>query len=124
MLQSGVVSNVVVVAIVIGLCILIDATIVMLAKILTPSKTPSVVKVERFESGNLPFMTPKYALPMQYTGYLLVFLGVEPIAVLLFILAPLRIAIPLITVAFIMLTPAIYTGYKFACEAAYAEGGR
>ena len=117
-----VVSNVVIVAIVIGLCIFIDAVIMILAKILTPSNPPSVVKVERFESGNLPFMTPKYSLPMQYTGYLLVFLGVEPIVVLLFILAPLRIAIPLIGVTFVMLTPAIYAGYRLACEAAYAEG--
>jgi len=115
-----VLSNIVIVAIVIGLCIFIDAVIVILAKILTPSRPPSIVKVERFESGNLPFMTPKYTLPMQYTGYLLVFLGVEPIVVLLFILAPLRLAIPLIAVAFIMLTPAIYAGYRMACEAAYA----
>ena len=122
--MSGVISNVVIVAIVIGLCVFIDATIVVLSKILTPSNPPSIVKVERFESGSLPFMTPKYSLPMQYTGYLLVFLGVEPIVVLLFILAPLRVAIPLVAVAFIMLTPAIYTGYRFACEAAYAKGGR
>ncbi len=119
----GVLSNVVIVAVVICLCIFIDAVIVILAKILTPSN-PSVLKEERFESGNLPFMTPKYTLPMQYTGYLIVFLGVEPIVVLLFILAPLRVAIPLLALTFVMLTPAIYTGYKMACEAAYAEGVR
>ncbi len=121
MFDVGVVSNIVIVAIVIGLCIFIDAVIVILAKVLTPSKTPSVVKTERFESGNLPYLTPKYALPMQYTGYLLLFLGVEPVVVLLFILSPLRVALPLLAISFLMLIPAIYVGYKLACEAAYAE---
>ncbi len=114
-------SNIVIVAIVIGLCIFIDAVIVILAKVLTPSRESSVVKTERFESGNLPYLSPKYTLPMQYTGYLLLFLGIEPIVVLLFIFSSLRVAIPLIAVSFVMLIPAIYIGYKMACESAYLE---
>ena len=111
-------DNIVIVGIVIGLCILIDLVIVVLAKVLTPKK-PTPIKIQRFESGNLPVGTPKYVLPMQYVGFMMMFLGCEPIIVLLFILSPLREAIPLLLLTFLMLIPALYYSYRFAYEAAY-----
>ncbi|AEA46552.1 NADH-quinone oxidoreductase subunit A [Archaeoglobus veneficus] len=116
--MTGIMDNIVIVGILIGLCIFIDAVIVLLAKTLTPKK-PTPVKTQRFESGNMPIGIPKYVLPMQYVGFLILFLGCEPVVVLLLILAPLRTAIPLILLTLLMLIPAIAYSYRLACEAAY-----
>jgi NADH-quinone oxidoreductase subunit A len=111
-------ENIVIVGILIGLCIFIDLVIVILAKIITP-KNPTPVKIQRFESGNTPIGMPKYVLPMQYVGFMMLFLGCEPIVVLLFILSPLRQALPLLLLTLLMLIPALYYSYRLAYEAAY-----
>jgi len=111
-------DNIVLVAIVIGLCVLIDVAIVLLAKIVTPNR-PNPVKTQRFESGNPPLGAPKYTMPMQYVGFMMMFLGCEPVVVLLFILSPLKQAIPLLLLAFLMLIPGVYYSYRFAYETAY-----
>ena len=117
------IENVVVIAALILLCIAIDVAIVVIAKIVTP-KNPTPIKVQRFEAGNPPLSTPKFVLPMQYTGFLLMFLGCEPVLVLLLVLSayPTKYFLQLMLLGFVLLIPALYYTYRFAYEIAYGGG--
>ncbi|AWR97627.1 hypothetical protein DFR86_08760 [Acidianus sulfidivorans JP7] len=48
---------------------------------------PTPIKVSRFEAGNIPSGEGRLWFPLQYYGYLLVYVTIEPILVLLFVLA-------------------------------------
>ncbi|MCI2413795.1 MAG: NADH-quinone oxidoreductase subunit A [Candidatus Aramenus sp.] len=48
---------------------------------------PSPLKVSRFEAGNIPTGEGRLWFPLQYYGYLLVYTSLEPIVVLLFLIA-------------------------------------
>lgn len=112
-------ENFVVVITLIGICVLADVAILILAKIITPRSKPTVAKIQRFESGNPPVGMPKFVLPMQYVGFLLMFLGCEPIVVLFLILSPAPHIIPTLLLSLILLLLGIYFSYKYAYEIAY-----
>ncbi len=113
------IENIIVVTFLLVLCVAIDVIILILAKVLTMKK-PSTAKIQRFESGNPPIATPKFVLPMQYVGFLLMFLGCEPILVLFLLLSlkPLEF-VHLLVIGLILLIPAIYASYKCAYDIAY-----
>ena len=113
------IGNIIVVAFLIILCVVIDVAILILAKVLTMKK-PTLVKTQRFESGNPPIATQKFVLPMQYVGFLIMFLGCEPILVLFLLLSlePLGF-IPLLIIGLVLLIPVIYASYKCAYDIAY-----
>ncbi|QKQ99493.1 NAD(P)H-quinone oxidoreductase subunit 3 [Metallosphaera tengchongensis] len=48
---------------------------------------PNPLKTSRFEAGNIPTGEGRLWFPLQYYGYLLVYTTLEPIVVLLFIVA-------------------------------------
>ncbi len=90
----------------------IDLLILTLAKVL-PKRVESDVKVMRYEAGNVPSGKPKSKLPFQYIPYLILFLSVEPIAVIVLLLSPFR-NLPFIAIAFAILVPALIGGVKLA----------
>jgi NADH-quinone oxidoreductase subunit A len=118
--EIGVIENILVVAILIGVCLLIDVIIVLLANLL-PRKNPTFFKIQRFEAGNPPVATPKYILPMQYVGYLFMFMACEPILVLFLVFSanPSQFLMILLLLGFILLLPSIYVSYRYAFEIAY-----
>ena len=101
------------------LCLIIDGAIVVLAKVL-PRYNPTVVKTQRFEAGNPPLATPKFVLPMQYAGFLIMFMAVEPVLVLLLLLSayPTIDAIALIVISMVLLIPVVYISYNYALDIA------
>jgi len=113
------IENIIVVGFLLVLCVVIDVAILIIARILTMKK-PTPVKIQRFEAGNPPIATPKFVLPMQYVGFLLMFLGCEPILVLFLLLSlePLGF-LPLLLIGLVLLIPVIYASYKYAYEIAY-----
>jgi NADH-quinone oxidoreductase subunit A len=71
--------------------LILIATVWLLKLVLTPRRDVLEVerlRYERYEAGNPPWRreTAKTRMPMQYLGYLIIFLAVEP-AVVLFALA-------------------------------------
>ncbi len=114
------VENVLAVALLIIVCLAIDGIMVLLIKFV-PMKKPSPVKVERYESGHIPTIPPKYTLPMQYFGYVFMFMACEPILVLLLLFAsnPNVFTIMLTALAFILLAPAIWISYRYTSDLAY-----
>ena len=113
------VENALIVLIVIGVAILTDIVIVLLAKIF-PKYRPTEVKLQRFEAGNPPVGTPKWVLPMQYIGFMLMFMVAEPIVVLLLLLAatPTLDVMALTTIAFTLLLPSLYVAYNYSLHIA------
>jgi NADH-quinone oxidoreductase subunit A len=109
------IQNVLVVTILIAICLLADAAIVLITKIL-PRRIPTYVKTQRFEAGNPPVGVPKYLLPMQYIGFLFIFLVCEPILVLFLLLASDPGASLLLVLGFLLLLPALYVSYRYASE--------
>jgi NADH-quinone oxidoreductase subunit A len=113
------VENALIVLIVIGVAIATDIIIVLLAKIF-PKYRPTEVKLSRFEAGNPPVGTPKWVLPMQYIGFMLMFMVAEPIVVLLLLLAatPTLDVMALTLIAFILLLPSLYVAYNYSLHIA------
>lgn len=101
------------------LCLIIDGAIVVLAKVL-PKYNPTFVKTQRFEAGNPPLAAPKYVLPMQYAGFLIMFMAVEPVLVLLLLFSayPTIDAIVLILISIVLLIPVVYVSYQYALDIA------
>jgi NADH-quinone oxidoreductase subunit A len=114
------VENALVVLLLIGVSLIIDGILVLLIKIV-PMKRHSQLKVERYESGNIPTIPPKRTLSMQYFGYVFMFMACEPILVLLllFAVSPNGLTIPLVMLAFILLAPALYVSYRYTLDLAY-----
>ncbi len=46
------------------------------------------VKIARFEAGNIPYGEGRLWYPLQYYGYLLIYTSIEPLVVILLLLAP------------------------------------
>ena len=109
---------------IIGALILIslvmDGAILVLAKIL-PRYKKSEIKILRYEAGNLPIRNPKKRIPMQYFGYMYMFMALEPAVVLLLILAifPGMSFYILLAISAIAFIPAIYFAFKLTLEMAY-----
>ncbi len=97
------------------ICVLVDGVLLALVKIL-PRYDRTEIKTMRWEAGNPPMKNPKYALPMQYFGYMFLFMAAEPIVVILFLFAAcpgLNFTV-LLLLSMVLLLPAIYVGYKIA----------
>ncbi len=114
------IENALAVILLIAVCLLIDGVMLILIKVV-PMKKPTPVKLERYESGHIPTIPPKYTLPMQYFGYVFMFMACEPILVLLllFVEKPNVFTVGLVTLAFVLLTPAFYVSYKYTQDIAY-----
>ncbi|EZQ06977.1 MULTISPECIES: NADH-quinone oxidoreductase subunit A [Acidianus] len=57
----------------------------LLSLVVPSERTP--VKMSRFEAGNIPTGLGRIWFPLQYYGYLLIYTTIEPIIVLLFLIA-------------------------------------
>jgi len=117
------IENVLLIGVLILICVLTDGILLLLVKIL-PRYDPTEVKMWRWEAGNPPMKFPKYTLPMQYFGYMFLFMAVEPIIVILLLfsahpgLIGFRV---LLLLSLLLLLPAIYVGYKIALEMAESK---
>jgi NADH-quinone oxidoreductase subunit A len=118
------IENALIVIILIAVCIVTDVAILVLAKIF-PKYRPTEIKHQRFEAGNPPLGVPKWVLPMQYVGFMLMFMAAEPILVLLLLFSAFpRLDVYAITlIAFILLLPAVYAGYQYTLEIAKLNRG-
>ncbi len=117
------IENALIVAVVIAVALITDIAILVLAKIL-PRYRPTDVKTSRFEAGNPPLGPQKWTLPMQYIGFMIMFMAFEPILVLLFLFSgfPGVDVFALTVIAFVMLLPAIYVAYNYSLEIAGLRG--
>ncbi|ABW01271.1 NADH-quinone oxidoreductase subunit A [Caldivirga maquilingensis] len=104
--------------------LVVDRLILLIRRIIKV-KVTNPVKVMRFEAGNVPVGPVKSALPMQYVGFLLMFLSVEPITALLLALSiaftgPLNTGYIMLFTAFIVTySPLIYVAYSDVKYMAY-----
>ena len=101
------------IGLIIGIGLLIDLIILIIAK-LVPKRVESEIKEMRYEAGNVPTEKPKHALPFQYVPYLILFLAVEPIAVLMLLLSPFSNYIKFLAVTITLLIPPLLGGVKLA----------
>ncbi|ADC65852.1 NADH dehydrogenase subunit A [Ferroglobus placidus DSM 10642] len=110
----------IVVAFVIVLSLIVDVSIYLLSKIL-PKKKPTPLKYERWESGNISVGFPKYTLPMQYYGFLMLFMAFEPVVVLmlLFAMFPGVTYLEFLIFVLVVMLPAFYFAYKIADEVSH-----
>ncbi|RLG34862.1 NADH-quinone oxidoreductase subunit A [Methanosarcinales archaeon] len=108
------IENAAVVGLLLAVCVLMDSVLLILSKI-WPRYHPTEVKMSRWESGNLPIRNPKYTLPMQYFGFMFMFMAAEPILVILLLLSAyptVHLYPVLLLLSLLLLLPAIYVGYK------------
>jgi len=105
------------IGLVVLICVLVDGILLLLVKIL-PRYDLTEIKTMRWEAGNPAMKNPKYALPMQYFGYMFLFMAAEPIVVILFLFAacPGFNFLVLLLLSLLLLLPAIYAGYRIAGE--------
>jgi len=114
------IENALIVVLLFAVCIVMDIALLILSKIL-PMYYPSEVKQSRWESGNLPIKNQKFVLPMQYFGYMFMFMAAEPILVVLFLFSAYPRApnfIIMLLLSLLLLVPAVYVGYKVSVEMA------
>lgn len=116
------IENTLIVVILVAVALITDVAVLILAKIL-PRYRPTDVKVSRFEAGNPPLGLQKWTLPMQYIGFMIMFMAFEPILVLLLLFSatPNLDVFALTLLAFIFILPAIYTAYNYSLEIAGLE---
>jgi NADH:ubiquinone oxidoreductase subunit 3 (subunit A) len=103
------------IVVIVLICLVTDGLLLVLVKLL-PRYDLREIKTMRWEAGNPPMKNPKYALPMQYFGYMFLFMGAEPIVVILFLFAacPGLNFIVLLLLSLLLLLPGIYVGYRIA----------
>ncbi|MEM4472044.1 MAG: NADH-quinone oxidoreductase subunit A [Archaeoglobaceae archaeon] len=113
------IESALVIAIIVAVALITDAIILILIKVL-PKYRPTEVKVSRFEAGNIPIGIPKWTLPMQYLGFVVIFMCFEPVIVLILLIStlPLFESYLLTLIAFLLLLPALYVGYNYSLEIA------
>jgi NADH-quinone oxidoreductase subunit A len=114
------IENALIVVLLFAVCIVMDIALLILSKIL-PMYYPSEVKQSRWESGNLPIKNQKFVLPMQYFGYMFMFMAAEPILVVLFLFSAYPRApnfIIMLLLSLLLLVPAVYLGYQISNEMA------
>jgi len=113
------IENALIVIILIAVALLTDVVILILAKIF-PRYRPTDAKLSRFEAGNPPIGRPKWVLPMQYLGFMLMFMAAEPILVMLLLFSafPKLDVYGITLIAFVLLLPAIYVAYQVSLEIA------
>jgi NADH-quinone oxidoreductase subunit A len=120
--MDGLDSVVVVIAVVV-ISLIMDGAILILSKIL-PKYTHNEIKISRYEAGNIPIKDPKSRIPMQYFGYMFMFMALEPVLVLILILAvtPTLSFFAILGVTALLFIPAIYSGYRITTSMAYFRG--
>ncbi|GAB6947041.1 hypothetical protein JCM16161A_11710 [Vulcanisaeta sp. JCM 16161] len=122
--MSAFIDALAILIVIVVVALITDAAIMYVAKRLA-AKNPNVSKLQRYEAGNPPVGEARYVFPIQYVGFLLMFLGMEPIIVILLILSSAAIiALPItyIILAILVITlPSIYVGYKYALKIAYPK---
>ncbi len=114
------IENALVVVLLFAVCIIMDVALLIISKII-PMYYPSEVKQSRWEAGNLPIKNQKFVLPMQYFGFMFMFMAVEPVIVTLFLFSAYPRApnfIPILLLSLLLLVPAVYVGYKVSVEIA------
>jgi NADH:ubiquinone oxidoreductase subunit 3 (chain A) len=106
------------------IALITDAAIIYVTRRLA-AKNPNAVKLQRYEAGNPPVGEARYIFPIQYVGFLLVFLGMEPVIVILLILSSAAVVgmpiVIMILVILLIALPSIYVGYKYALKMAYPK---
>lgn len=108
--------------------LVVDGLVLLVRRIIKVEET-SRVRFLRFEAGNIPVGPVKSTLPMQYIGYLLLFLSVEPIVALLLTLSisftGFNLGYILLLIVFIATyTPTIYVAYRDIVYMAYEHPHR
>ncbi|MEZ0345874.1 MAG: NADH-quinone oxidoreductase subunit A [Infirmifilum sp.] len=96
-----------------GLGVLAGLLVLLLAFLL--EKGPEgKFKAQRYEAGNPPKGEAKMRLPYQYYGYLLLYLGVEPLVILLYLLPYSSLSSTFLVVGLIILilTPVMIWGLR------------
>jgi len=116
-------DNIIIIGALILISLVMDGAILILSKIL-PRYKKSDIKILRYEAGNLPIRNPKKRIPMQYFGYMYMFMAVEPVIVVLLLLAvyPTLNFFLLLGISALIFIPAIYFAYKIALDMAYGRG--
>jgi NADH:ubiquinone oxidoreductase subunit 3 (subunit A) len=116
------IENVLIIAVLIVVSVLIDGVLLLLVKVL-PRYNLTEIKTMRWEAGNPPMKFPKFTLPMQYFGYMFLFMAAEPILVLLLLFAahPGMSYTVFLLLTLVLLLPALYVGYKITLEMAEAK---
>lgn len=116
------IEAVLIIAVLILICVLVDGVLLLLVKIL-PRYNLTEIKTMRWEAGNPPMKFPKYTLPMQYFGYMFLFMTAEPIIVILLLFSayPSGSFTILLLLSLLLLLPAVYVGYKITLEMAEAR---
>jgi NADH:ubiquinone oxidoreductase subunit 3 (subunit A) len=111
------IENVLIIAVLIVVTVLIDVVLLLLVKVL-PRYNLTEIKTMRWEAGNPPLEFPKYTLPMQYFGYMFLFMAAEPIVVILLLFAahPSLSFTLLLLLSLVLLLPAVYVGYGLTRE--------
>jgi len=115
-------ENVLIIAVLVIVCVTVDGVLLLLVKIL-PRYNLTEIKTMRWEAGNPAMKFPKYTLPMQYFGYMFLFMAAEPIIVLLLLFSahPSLSFTMLLLLSLLLLLPALYVGYKISLEMADAK---
>ncbi|MBE0516656.1 MAG: NADH-quinone oxidoreductase subunit A [Methanophagales archaeon] len=116
------IENALIIGVLILVCVLVDGVLLVLVKIL-PRYNLTEIKTMRWEAGNPPMKFPKYTLPMQYFGYMFLFMAAEPIIVILLLFSayPSGSFTILLLLSLLLLLPAVYVGYKITLEMAEAR---
>jgi len=116
------IENALIIGVLIVICVLVDGVLLLLVKIL-PRYNLTEIKTMRWEAGNPPMKFPKYTLPMQYFGYMFLFMAAEPIIVILLLFSayPSGSFTILLLLSLLLLLPAVYVGYKITLEMAEAR---
>jgi len=116
------IENVLLIVVLILICVLVDGALLLLIRIV-PRYNLTEIKTMRWEAGNPAMKYPKYTLPMKYTGYMFLFMAVEPIIVLLLLYSahPSLSFTMLLLLSLLLLIPAIYVGYKMSLEMAESK---
>jgi len=103
--------------------LVVDGLVLLIRRIIKVRLT-NPVKVMRFEAGNVPVGPVRSILPMQYVGFLLMFLSVEPVTALLLTLSigftGFSLGYVLLFIVFLVTySPLIYVAYSDVKYMAY-----
>ncbi len=118
------IENFMVLVLIVAVAIVTDLAVLILIKIL-PRYRITAVKVQRFEAGNIPVGHPKWVFPVQYFGFVVLFLALEPVFVLILLLSAVTSAdvYAFTLIALILLLPALYVGYRYSLDIAGLRRG-
>jgi NADH-quinone oxidoreductase subunit A len=116
-------ENALIIGVLVLICVLVDAILLLLVRVL-PRYNLTEIKTMRWEAGNPPMKFPKYTLPMQYFGFMFLFMAVEPIVVILLLFSayPSASFTVLLLLSLLLLLPALYVGYTMTLEMAKLKG--